>query len=303
MSNSKKLRSSEAQTKRSAGPWGQERRLEFIDFRLQWEGRLNRSDLVEHFGISVPQASADIASYSELAPANLVYDRSARVYVATQDFSPVFASSSAQHYLNDLLALSTGVLPMDSSYLGWLPPTAVAESPTRAVPAAVLMTVVRAIRTQQSLEVLYQSMSRPEPVWRRITPHGVGHDGFRWHVRAFCHTRSAFRDFVFARMVEVTAGGTSTVRAEDDAAWFSFAKLVLVPNPQLSPSRRRVVELDYAMKNGEAELETRQAMLFYVLQRLGLSRDGELRPEAQHIQLKNAVEIRAIVEGLAKSYD
>ena len=26
-----------------SAPWGQERRLEFIDFRLQWEGRVNRS--------------------------------------------------------------------------------------------------------------------------------------------------------------------------------------------------------------------------------------------------------------------
>ncbi|MES2390903.1 MAG: hypothetical protein V4555_04635, partial [Acidobacteriota bacterium] len=41
--------------------WGQERRLEFIEFRLQWEGRVNRSDLVNYFSISVPQASLDFA--------------------------------------------------------------------------------------------------------------------------------------------------------------------------------------------------------------------------------------------------
>ena len=43
--------------------WGQERRLEFIDFRLYWEGRINRSDLIDFFGISVPQASLDLAKY------------------------------------------------------------------------------------------------------------------------------------------------------------------------------------------------------------------------------------------------
>ncbi|MEN6584968.1 MAG: hypothetical protein ABFE02_02815 [Sulfuricella sp.] len=57
------------------------------------------------------------------------------------------------------------------------------------------------------------------------------------------------------------------------------------------------------MTNGQVILETRQAMLYYVLQRLGLSRDGEVRPEAQQIQLKNASEVKAILEGLAKSYD
>lgn len=57
------------------GHWGQERRLEFIDFRLLWEGRLNRADITEFFRISVPQASLDLAKYQEIAPGNMVYDR------------------------------------------------------------------------------------------------------------------------------------------------------------------------------------------------------------------------------------
>jgi hypothetical protein len=48
------------------GHWGQERRLEFIDFRLLWEGRLNRADITTFFRISVPQASLDLAKYQEL---------------------------------------------------------------------------------------------------------------------------------------------------------------------------------------------------------------------------------------------
>lgn len=289
--------------RRPSGPWGQERRLEFIDFRLQWDGRLNRSDLMEHFGISVPQASADIAAYSDIAPGNLAYDRSARVYVATEDYSPAFATTGAEHYLNDLLVLTTGVLSREGSFVGWSPSLAIAASPTRSVPQAVLIKAIRAIRNQSSIEVLYQSMSRPEPSWGRISPHALGHDGFRWHLRAYCHTREVFRDFVFARALEVREGAPTAVRAEDDVAWQSTVKLVLVPNVKLSPSKRRVVELDYAMTEGEIVLETRQAMLYYVLQRLGLSRDGELRPQAQQIQLKNASEVQAILEGLAKNYD
>lgn len=292
-----------AERRRSGGPWGQERRLEFIDFRLQWEGRLNRSDLMEHFGISVPQASADIAAYSEIAPGNLAYDRSARVYVATDCYAPFFATTGAEHYLNDLLALTSGVLSRDGSFVGWAPSLAMAASPARAVLPEVLVSAVRAIRSQSSMEVLYQSMARPEPSWRRISPHALGHDGFRWHARAYCHSRGAFRDFVFARVLEARDGGPTTVRSEDDAAWQSSVKLILVPSAGLSASKRRVVELDYAMTESQVVLETRQAMLYYVLQRLGLSRDGELRPEAQQIQLKNASEVKAILESLAKSYD
>ena len=51
--------------------WGVRRRLEFIDFRLFWDGRFNRSDLSATFGISPQQASGDIAQYEKIAPANL----------------------------------------------------------------------------------------------------------------------------------------------------------------------------------------------------------------------------------------
>lgn len=289
--------------RRASGPWGPERRLEFVDFRLQWDGRLNRSDLMEHFGISVPQASADIAAYTELAPGNLAYDRSARVYVASSDFAPVFPATSAEHYLNDLLALNGRVLSPEGSFVGWAPTVAMAVSPARSVPASTLVSIVRAIRARCAVQLLYQSMSRPEPAWREVSPHALGHDGFRWHVRAFCHARGAFRDFVFARALEVREAGPTTAQPEDDVAWHTPVRLVLVPNIDLSASKRRVVELDYAMTDGQVVLETRQAMLYYVLQRLGLSRDGEVRPEAQQIQLKNASEVKAILDGLAKSYD
>ena len=54
--------------------WGVERRLEFVEFRLFWEGSINRADLVEFFGVSVPQASKDLALYQERAPGNMDYD-------------------------------------------------------------------------------------------------------------------------------------------------------------------------------------------------------------------------------------
>ena len=43
--------------------WGVEKRLEFIEFRLFWEGGINRADIIERFGVSVPQASKDLSLY------------------------------------------------------------------------------------------------------------------------------------------------------------------------------------------------------------------------------------------------
>ena len=48
---------------------GVQSRLEFIEFRLFWEGHVNRSDLIEVFGVSINQASTDLNRYLGLAEA------------------------------------------------------------------------------------------------------------------------------------------------------------------------------------------------------------------------------------------
>jgi hypothetical protein len=61
-------------------------RLRFIDFLLAHYGTINREQLVDYFGISVPQASMDISDYIAVAPENMVYDKSAKVYRRTDGF-------------------------------------------------------------------------------------------------------------------------------------------------------------------------------------------------------------------------
>lgn len=87
--------------------WGVERRLEFIEFRLFWEG-VNRSDLIDTFGVSVPQASKDLTHYQERAPLNAIYDKSARRYVAGPEFQPVFLDPDPDAYLMRLRSMAEG---------------------------------------------------------------------------------------------------------------------------------------------------------------------------------------------------
>lgn len=280
---------------RPGNRWGQDRRLEFLDFRLQWDGRINRSNLTEHFGISVPQASLDIARYLELAPGNLVYDRSSRVYVATAHFKPLFATSDPQRYLNGLLAQATGGAGIGESLAGWLPPIAAVPTPTRRLDGDVLTALIRAIRNSQALSIEYQSMSRPEPTARTITPTAIAHDGFRWHVRAFCHSHKDFRDFVIARILKVIGMAPVGARAEDDIEWRNILQLVLAAHPGLAVEKKRAIEFDYGMTNGEVVFECREALLFYVLRRLNLEQPQNSRPEAQQIILKNADALRPYI--------
>ena len=279
---------------KASAKWSQERRLEFVDYRLQWEGQLNRSDLMDVFGISVPQASLDIARYMELAPENIRYDRSARVYLAGERFTPAFNTGEPGRYLNDLLGLVSGLGSKDSSFIGWMPPVAVVPIPTRVIPGGILVCLLRAIRTGQTVIADYQSMSRPAPTRRVLAPHAIAFDGFRWHARAYCFARKNFRDFVLARMLSVESGEPSSIDAALDTPWTTDVRVVLIPHPQLSESRRHVVELDYGMTDGEAVLECRQALLFYLLKHLGFNQPqgGSI---TKQVALKNEAELRALL--------
>ncbi|MES2977783.1 MAG: hypothetical protein V4731_05110 [Pseudomonadota bacterium] len=154
--------------------------MEFIDFRLRWDGKLNRGDLTDFFGISVPQASLEIAKYTELAPDNLTYDRSSMVYIAGSDFQPLYTSSDAGLYLDELLSQAAGFDDNQSSFLAWAPPVATVPSPGRTFRMDVLVALLRAIREGAALRVLYQSMTRSHPTNRVLAPHALAHDGFRW---------------------------------------------------------------------------------------------------------------------------
>lgn len=262
--------------------WGQERRLEFIDSRLFWEGRLNRSDLTDFFRISVPQASLDLAEYQRLAPSNVVYDLSQKAYIATAGFQPILTEASSARYLAELYALSTGLLNAELSFLGSVPVSDVVRHPTRLVPVAVLRHTLSAIRERRSLAITYQTMSRPDAGSRIISPHALGYDGYRWHIRAFCHSRKDYRDFVFARILELKIAESSAAEPSDDVEWNRFLDLVIAPNPEMPEGPRRAIELDYGMHDGKLVISTRQALAFYLLKRLGLASPPP--PGQAHIQ-------------------
>lgn len=274
------------------GRWGQDRRLEFIDSRLYWEGRLNRSALTEFFGISVPQASLDLAEYQSRAPNNTLYDRTEKAYLATPEFSPILIDGTSGRYLAELYALTTGTIPQDISFLGVIPPSDVVRHPTRQVSAPLLRSVLRAIQTRVPLEITYQTMTRPDPSRRLISPHALAYDGYRWHIRAYCHLREDFRDFVFARVLDYQVQKTSPDHVRQDEEWERFLDVVIGPHPGLNEARRRAIALDYGMSDEQLTIRTRQSLAYYLLKRLGLDKSAEqTEAHEQHIVLLNRAEL------------
>lgn len=279
--------------------WGVEKRLEFVEFRLFWEGGINRADITGQFGVSVPQASNDLSQYQELAPGNMLYDKSEKRYFASERFQPRFLKPDPDAYLAQLKSRAEGVVTAAESWISSPPETDIAINPRRRIDSDVLREVLLAVRTKKSVEILYQSMNtiRPEPIWRRITPHAFGHDGFRWHMRAFCHLENKFKDFLVPRMLGTRAIESPGPLGERDTYWNRYFGVEIAPHPKLTASQKKVVAIDYGFADGKGVLSVRYAMLFYVLKRLGLLGDAEKQdPRRQHIVAANKAEVQAALK-------
>jgi len=269
--------------------WGVEQKLQFIEFRLFWDGHVNRGDLIDKFGISQNQASGDLNRYIALAPKNKIYDKSGKTYVRSSSFSPIFLNPDATQYLSQLRSVAEGIVGKEDAWIGNLPAFDAVPSPARGIDPVVLRSIVVAIRRQEAIHILYQSMSAPDPEWRWIAPHALAFDGFRWHARSYCEKSEDYRDFVISRVMEVRQTRSAAHQSIADSAWDQIVELHIAPHPELSPNQKRVVELDYGMDNGQATIPVRQALLYYALKRLGLNTDPVARkPQDQQIVLLNA---------------
>lgn len=276
---------------------GQECRLEFIDYRLRWDGQVNRRSLTDFFGISVPQASLDIAEYSKLAESNLEYDTRARVYRATDTFKAVFSSTSVEQYLQDLLRVAVQPESPYGRFLGWQCPVSAAPKLSRRLSADIVGVILRAIRENESVEISYQSLTDPEGGERMLSPHALVHDGHRWHVRAYCHKRKAFQDFSLTHIKHCKHVEPDRDRADEDYAWNTMVTVVLTPHPSLTPAQRKLIENGFLMEDGVMHVECRRALLSYLLFQLNLNEDqADQKPEVIQLALKNRDEIKALIQ-------
>jgi len=291
---------SDAESKSNPGRWGPERRREFIDFRLQWEGRINRAELVDFFGISTQQASADLANYAEVAPDNLEYDKSAKVYRATSGFKPVFPVSDARHYLGQLADMQQGTGSPANTFIGWAPPCDVIHYPARPVQTGTLLRVLGAIRYGEELQVTYQSMRRASPASLWIAPHAFGSDGLRWHVRAWSQEHSEFRDFVLSRIHAIKGSRKREIDPAADELWENYVDMIVVPRSGLTDDQRKAIEIDYGMKRGRLIISCRKALVWYALRQLQLDRGDETPLLEQPLELANRDELGALIAAAKK---
>lgn len=265
-------------------PSAQRQRLAYIDFCLEYYGKINRLDLSKHFGVGVTSCSRDFATYRKLAEKNLTLRHSGKQYVRTEKFQPLFkhysssALSSLANGFGDGIATQYPINTncYDAVHLIHPKPQIVAS-------------LMRAIFSNLNVEIVYQSLSsgRSERV---ITPHAIVNTGRRWHVRGFDYKSGEFRDFVCSRIEESKQHKTiptSTDLPESDMSWCELVYLILIPHPDLP--YKRPIELEYEMTHGAKVVQIRKALVVFFLNywNVDCSESHTLPASGHHLCLKN----------------
>jgi len=264
-------------------PWTHHRRMEFIEWKLFWEGLLNRSDLEQVFNISTPQASVDLRQYREVAGDNIAYNPSDKGFLPGPNMKPQFLKVSANRLLLQLRAWLTGALPRQDLWFKVIPAVDMAPDIARNVEPECLRRILRAIRNRESIEIHYQSLTNSR--WREVAPHALAFDGYRWHMRAWACDRHSFRDFVLSRISEIGQSGTANYDPSDDIEWNSTITLELHPHPGLTEEQALAIQRDFDMVEGKREIEVRLSMAYYFIKRMNL--DIDLEPSRAQICLVN----------------
>lgn len=139
------------------------------------------------------------------------------------------------------------------------------------------------------------SFNTPDGETRLIAPHTLIYTGMRWHVRAYCERNGDYRDFVLSRfrgipdlMDDISENGRDA-----DNGWNTQVRVVIEPDSRLKPEQKAIIETDYGMSVGQLVVETRGALVQYVLQRYQIDPTKvHAKATAQQIVVANLDELQ-----------
>jgi hypothetical protein len=265
--------------------WVVRERQLFIERLAWWKGVVNRGDVRDVFGISAAQASADLQGYQEVNPTALAYNVRAKRYEAGEGMVCVMHEPR----LEEAVSLFLGVGVPGVGLAGRIQSAATVAATVdffrplvREADAGVVRRVFLALDQKRRVRVKYWSVNSSRGSQREIAPHALGHDGYRWHVRAWCFENSGYRDFVLSRIEGADWPGDSFTAPVVDEDWERMETVTLKPHPGLDEKQRKGIIHDYGMKGGELKVKVRVAMKEYFLAQWRVP--GPERPA--HLEIK-----------------
>lgn len=262
---------------KSIAGWSERQRLLFIERLLFWRGTINRRDLCDHFGISLPQATKDLVAYTTLNAGACQYDVRQKRYVASLKMQTMLCEPNFSEDMDVVGGAMLDASEEGEFVLGF-------SRPCRIADVALHRKLSLAASGRNCLEVSYWSIKSGTTDKRWISPRTFGFDGLRWHVRAFCHRDEGFKDFVIGRFKSVGKSKECPFSDVHDKDWLESETLLFRPCSKLSANQQAALEMDYGMESGELKLSIRKAMRIYALRRLGFIKEPLVPPMLNEVR-------------------
>jgi len=252
-----------------------ETRLSFIEKCAYWKGAINRKDLCDQFGISIPQATQDFRDYTAMAPKNIMYDRKRKSYL------PLDNTFEFIYDLNRHNIILQELVKEDSK------PVYTLEPVIKNFDNDILVYLLRAVFSDKIiLDIQYQSLKSETPMERTIYPTSFGYFRGRYHIRAYCFERKAYRDFVLSRILKVKNSLIQFSYIPEDIDAKSTVSVIVKPHGKLMEAQKKCVELEYGMRDGFACMTVTKHKLIYLLDELNLLY-SEIEPPYTLLELVN----------------
>lgn len=279
-------------------PFARQERFRFVETLLLWKGSVTRREVSGAFGVTPNHVTRDLDLYQQLYPDHIVFQPKKHAYVAGPKFLPVYASDDPAEHLGLLQThAETGSIALVPLLGGAGVAVTTLPSPALGIEREVLGAVLRAIRTQQGLQLTYHSLRAGQPETRVIWPHALLNTGVRWYARAYDGGSETFRDFVLSRMQAPLAQTQASPRLpNEDAAWAKQVRAEIIPHPKLNAHQQRVVAREFPMKRERAGLvwsiRLRQAVVGYFARRYKLDAKPPVDPQSHWVVLRNRAELK-----------
>lgn len=247
-------------------------RFAYIDFVLKFLGGLNRSDLLEFFGIGDAAASKEISEYKKLRPTNVEYDRVLRKNGLLRDTFVSLLDLDAETALG---MLANGFNKNKLYNRPMLPYQRIGATP-RHLNVEFVSKVTRAIHSKTAIKCSYISGNSGNHKERILIPTAFFYDGQSWMFRAFHRDsvsgKGQFKCFEFSRLQNVIEcpgiAANQTEKLAQDADWHLVVPLQLTLHPNLSEYKRSTLIQEFGLDEERGEFViTEKAVLVYYLKK------------------------------------
>ncbi|HCU65485.1 MAG TPA: WYL domain-containing protein [Rheinheimera sp.] len=264
-------------------PLTQKDRLEFIDFSLEFYGRVSRQWLSKCLQLATASCTRDIALYRQIASDNLEMRHHDKAFYRTEKFTALFVHTPQKSLANLSRYFQQGLTCSRASQNA---PDFTFDNSLLYPDMHVTAAVNRAIVSRSVVEIEYECL-RAGSMGTEIVPFAIFHGYRGWYVRAYDLSMSQFIDFSLSRMSSV-AQSTRPVSVSDipaDTIWNTIVELSLEPHP--SAANRRAIELMYGMKNGGIALTVNAVIAAHILRRENVAiNSGDVAPPERLLRLK-----------------